>query len=154
MLTVIIDARPGDAGLPGLLAQLTAGAVDGVVRQVLIVARADRPGIEALCEETGAEPHSTIPAAAKAARAHLLMVLPAELRLRDGWIGALNAHLAAGAKPALVAGLAGGGFLKPGPVGVLVEAARVHAAQDGIDIQGLRRQLGLPKWGLGGQRIG
>jgi hypothetical protein len=154
MLTVIIDARPGDAGLPGLLAQLTAGAVDGVVRQVLIVAPPHRAGIDELCEETGAEAYPTLPAAAKAARAELVMILPSELRLRDGWIGALNAHLAAGGKPALVAGLAGGGFLKPGPVGVLLERARVGDAQDGVDIQGLRRQLGLPRLRLGGQRIG
>ena len=154
MLTVIIDARGSDAGLPGLLAQLTAGAVDGVVRQVLIVAPAAQPGIDALCEETGAEPHPSIPAAARAARAELLMILPAALRLRDGWVGALNAHLAAGAKPARVAGLAGGGLFNRGPTGLLVQAARVGGQQDGIDIQGLRRQLGLPRLGLGGQRIG
>lgn len=154
MLSVIIDARGSDAGLPGLLAQLTAGAVDGVVRQVLIVAAAGQPGIADLCEEMGAEAHPSIPAAARAARADWLMVLPAGLRLRDGWLGSLKAHLAAGPKPAQVAGLAKGGMFRPGPVGVLVEAARVHAAQDGVDVQGLVRQLGLPKWGLGGQRIG
>lgn len=149
MLTVIIDARGSDAGLPGLLAQLTAGAVDGVVRQVLIVAAAGQAGIGDLCEETGAEAHPTIPAAARAARADWLMVLPAALRLRDGWLGSLNAHLAAGAKPAVVAGLAGGGLFRPGPSGLLVGRAQVGDAQDGVDIQGLRRQLRLRA-----QRIG
>ena len=38
MLTVIIDARADATRLPALLAQLTAGAVDGLVRQVVIVA--------------------------------------------------------------------------------------------------------------------
>lgn len=90
MLTVILDARADADRLPAILAQLTAGAVDGIVRQVLIVAAADAPGIDALCEETGADAHPTIPAAAQAARAEWVMVLPADFRLRDGWIGALK----------------------------------------------------------------
>lgn len=143
MLTVIIDARAADPGLPGLLAQLTAGAVDGIVRQVLIVAADGQAGIDALCEETGAEPHATLAAAAGAARAEWLMILPPDLRLRDGWIGALNAHAAAGATPAIVAGLGEGGLLGRGPFGVLVERARVAGAQQAVDIKGLRRQLGL-----------
>lgn len=148
MLTVIIDARGSDAGLPGLLAQLTAGAVDGVVREVLIVAPDGQAGIDDLCEEMGAEAYTTIPAAAEAARADLLLILPAALRLRDGWIGALNAHLAAGATPARVAGL-GGRLLSRGPEGILVGRAGAGGAQDGVDIQGLARQLRLR-----GQRIG
>jgi len=148
MLTVIIDARGSDAGLPGLLAQLTAGAVDGVVREVLIVAPDEDETIDDLCEEMGADAYTTIPAAAEAARSELLMIVPAALRLRDGWIGALNAHLAAGAKPAKVAGL-GGGFLSRGPEGVLVGRRSVSGLQDGVDIEGLARHLRL-----GGQRIG
>ena len=54
MLTVIIDARDDAERLPALLAQLTAGAVDGLVRQVLIVAAEGQAGIGDLCEETGA----------------------------------------------------------------------------------------------------
>lgn len=140
MLTVIIDARTKADRLPMILAQLTAGAVDGLVRQVLLAAEPGQGGIDALCDETGAEAHPSIAAAAAAARANLLLVLPADFRLRDGWIQALSGQ----APPAIVTGLAEGGLLKRPPTGVLVERALVGRAQQGVDtIQGLRRQLGL-----------
>ena len=84
MLTVIIDARTGTEGLPALLAQLTAGAVDGLVKQVAIVAAADQPGIDLLCEDMGADAFVSVEAAGEAARGERLLVVPAELRLRDG----------------------------------------------------------------------
>ena len=67
MLTVIIDARDDAERLPALLAQLTAGAVDGLVRQVVIVAAAGQAGNDDLFEETGAEAYSAFEAAATAA---------------------------------------------------------------------------------------
>ena len=140
MLTVIIDARTKTDRLPMILAQLTAGAVDGLVRQVLLVATDGQGGIGELCEETGAEAYPSIPAAAAAARADLLLVLPADFRLRDGWIRALSGQAA----PALVVGLGEGGLLRRPPVGLLVERAGLGGAQQGVDaIGGLRRQLGL-----------
>lgn len=142
MLTVIIDARADAERLPALLAQLTAGAVDGLVRQVLIVAADGQAGIDALCEETGAEANVTIEAAAQAARAEWLAVLPANFRLRDGWIKALEGHLARGGAAAVVAGLSEGGLFRRRPFGVLVERRRLQGAR-GADLQRLRRELGL-----------
>ena len=142
MVSVIIDARPGDQGLVPLLAQLTAGAVDGVVRQVLIVASADQPMIGELCEDTGAEAHPSLEAAGAAARAATVLVLPADLRLRDGWIGSLKDHLARGGAAAVVAGLSAGGLFGRRPFGVLVERSRLDGGR-GADLQGLRRELGL-----------
>jgi hypothetical protein len=150
MLSVIIDARPGTDRLPALLAQLTAGAVDGLVRQVLIVARPDQAGIDLLCEETGAAAHPTIAAGARAARADRVMVLPADFRLRDGWLGALDAHMAQGGAAALVGGFAqGGGLFARAPTGVLVERRLLEQVADGVGVGGLRRLLRL-----GGRRIG
>jgi hypothetical protein len=141
MLTVVIDARPAAPRLPALLAQLTAGAVDGLVRQVLIVAAPDQAGIAELCEETGADACASLPAAARAARGDRLMVLPADFRLRDGWIGALEAHMRAGGQRAAVVGLGEGGLFGPRPRGLLVERGLV---EDGVDdAQRLRRRLGL-----------
>lgn len=142
MLTVIIDARVDAERLPALLAQLTAGAVDGLVRQVLIVAASGQARIDDLCEETGAERHSTLEAAAKAARAEQLLVLPADFRLRDGWIGSLDGHLARGGAAAVVAGLSEGGLFSRQPLGVLVERGRLEGRR-GADLKGLRRDLGL-----------
>ena len=142
MLSVIIDARTEAQGLPALLAQLTAGAVDGLVRQVLIVAADGQPGIDALCEDMGAEAHPTIEAAGGAARSEQLLVLPADLRLRDGWIKALEGHLARGAAPAVVTGFSDGGLFSRRPFGVLLERGRLQGRR-GADLQRLRRELGL-----------
>jgi hypothetical protein len=147
MLTVIIDARGGTDGLAPLLAQLTAGAVDGIVREVRIVAAPDQPGVDLLCEDMGAEAHISLADAAKAARSETLLVAPAHFRFRDGWIGALNAHMAANGGPARVVGLGGGG-LSRSPEGVLVARSGVAEA-DGADLKHLRRALGF-----GRRRIG
>ena len=142
MLSVIIDARGEAEGLPALLSQLTAGAVDGLVRQVLIVAADGQPGIGDLCEDMGAEAHPTIEAAGKAARADQLLILPADFRLRDGWIRSLGGHLTRGAEPAVVAGLSEGGLFSRRPFGVLLERRRLEGRR-GADLQRLRRDLGL-----------
>jgi len=142
MLTVIIDARDDAERLPALLAQLTAGAVDGLVRQVLIVAAAGQAGIDDLCEETGAEPHPSFEAAAQVARAEKLLVLPAGFRLRDGWIGSLDGHLARGGAAAVVGGLSEGGLFSRRLYGVLVERGRLQGRR-GANLKGLRRDLGL-----------
>ena len=144
MLTVIIDARNERERLPSLLGQLTAGAVDGLVRQVIIVAGVGQADIADLCEETGADLQPTIEAAAAAAtaRADWLVVLPASFRLRDGWIGSLTGHLARGGQAALVLGLSDGGLFASRDDGVLVERSRVTGNQ-GTDLKRLRRDLGF-----------
>lgn len=147
MLTVIIDARTTREGLAPLLAQLTAGAVDGLVRQVQIVAEADG-WIAEVCEETGAEAHPTLEAGAAGARAEQLLILPSDFRLRDGWIGSLEGHLARGGGAAVIAGLAEPGLFARRPFGLLVERVRLQGRR-GADLQRLRRELGL-----GVRRIG
>ena len=142
MLTVIIDARTAGDGLPLLLAQLTAGAVNGLVRQVAIVAPPAAPGIDLLCEDMGAEAQAEIAAAAANARAGWLLVIPADFRLRDGWIKALEGHLARGGGAAMVRGLDDGGLFARRPFGVLVERRQVEGLH-GADLKSLRRQLGL-----------
>ena len=137
MLTVIIDARTKAERLPMVLSQLTAGAVDGLVRQVLLVATDGQPGIADFCEETGAEAHPSLAAAAKAARAERLLVLPADFRFRDGWIRALDGE----APPAIVVGQGTGGLFARTPAGVLVERALLEQGAD--DVEALRRRLGL-----------
>lgn len=148
MLSVIIDARTQAQGLPALLAQLTAGAVDGIVRQVLIVAADAQPGIDGLCEEMGAEAHPTIEAAGAAARADQLLVLPADFRFRDGWISSLSGHVSRGAEPALVKGLSEAGLFGRRPFGVLLERRGLEGRR-GADLQRLRRDLGLRARRLG-----
>lgn len=140
MLTVIVEARTDTDRLAGLLGQLTAGAVEGLVRQVLIVG--PREGLIAeLCEATGADAAPGWGEAMQAARSDLLLAAPAALRLREGWIEAVTRYVADGGRAAVVRG-------QGRPAGVLVERAR--AVGQG-DLRGLRRQLGL---GLLQRRIG
>jgi hypothetical protein len=152
MLTVIIDARDGAGGLATLLAQLTAGAVDGIVREVLIVAAPESPDIDLLCEEMGAEAHTSLAAAGEAARSERVLVLPPGFRFRDGWIGALNSHLAAGGSAARVIGLGAERRLSRAPEGVLVVRSALAGAE-GADLKRLRRVLGQA-WGVRARRIG
>ena len=142
MLTAIIDARTQPERLPALLAQLTAGAVDGLLRQVVIVAEVGQADIADLCEETGADLQPTIEAASAFARADWLVVLPASFRLRDGWIGSLTGHLGRGGHGALVLGLSDGGLFARRPYGVLIERSRLASGQ-GADLKRLRRGLGF-----------
>jgi hypothetical protein len=137
MLTVILDARTQAERLPVILTQLTAGAVDGLVRQVVLVAPEGQAGLEALCEETGAEVCPTFAAAAAAARYDLILVLPADFRFRDGWIRTLDGK----APPAVVVGMGEGGLFKRRPTGLLVQRGLLQEGVD--DIAALRRRLPL-----------
>jgi hypothetical protein len=132
MLAVIIETGRAPEDAAALLGQLTAGAVEGLVREVALVGPAS-PVRDDLCEATGAEPHPSVAMAARAAKAALVMVLPASFRFREGWIERLSRFLADGGKAARVVGRAR-------PAGVLVER---HAVVDGADLHRLRRQLGL-----------
>jgi hypothetical protein len=131
MLSVIIDGSGNTEGLTGLLAQLTAGAVNGIVREVWIVAPPSEE-LEQVCEATGAERCDRMSEAVKAARYESLLVLPADFRLRDGWINALEAAGADG----VVVGLGR-------PRGVLVVRSRAQELADHVSLGRLRRKLGL-----------
>lgn len=147
MLSVIIDAYAAQEELPALLMALTPGAVDGLVRDVVIAAPATTALIEALCEETGAEVTlDGYAAAAALARHERLLVAPADLRLRNGWIAVVKDHLARGGKDALVMGEAAGGLaglLRAQTCGMLTDRSRLEGLAH-AQLQGLRRRLRGP----------
>ncbi|MDB5452666.1 MAG: hypothetical protein JWO33_1244 [Caulobacteraceae bacterium] len=147
MLSVIVDARAAPENLPVLLAALTMGAVDGVVRDVVIAAQETSPLIEALCEETGAEVAlGGLGAAAAQARHERVLVLPAALRPKMNWIATLNDHLARGGQDALLIGEGAGGLLgvlSSAPYGVLTERSRLDGLVE-TELKGLRRRLRGP----------
>ena len=140
MLTVVIAADE-PRKLPPLLTLLTAGAVEGLVRQVVIVGA--REGlVDALCEDTGADCAPDLAAAVGQARGDFILAAASAFRPKEGWIEAVQVFLAGGGRTARVRGL-GGAF---GPSAVLVERDRALGARD---LDGLRRKLGL-----GARRIG
>ncbi|MFN4178127.1 hypothetical protein [Phenylobacterium sp.] len=141
MLSVIIDARGDAQKLPALLAQLTAGAVEGLVKEVFIVAEPSDL-VTAICDDTGAEDTPSMEGAIAWTKGEVLAVLPADLRLRDGWVEALGGFLAGGGRGAVIEGLERGGLFRDAPRGVLVERAAVVGLNE-PDLKRLRAKLGF-----------
>lgn len=148
MLTVIIPAGSSESALASLLSRLVPAAVDGLVSQVVVVGGGD--GAREICEDAGADLTATFAAAVAAARKDWLLVLPTDLRLADGWDGALGRHLAAGGGAARLESVPGGllARLRAQPSGVLVRAGDVKAPGAAVDLLGLRRQHGRARIGL------
>jgi hypothetical protein len=139
MLSVIVDT--GDAGdrLPALLAALTSLAVEGLVREVLIAGGGPPELLAVLREETGADLTGDLRSGVQAARSERLLVLPAKIRLKSGWLEVLARHLREGGGDAVIVGE--GGLFGEKPFGVLV----ARAAAAGLahpDLKRLRGQLG------------
>jgi len=138
MLTVIVETGEAAERLPGLLAQLTSAAVDGLVREVLIVGGpADL--LDVLREETGADLADDLAGAIAMARSERLLFLPAALKLRSDWLASLGRHLREGGGTASLVGE--GGALSGRGYGVLIGKAAA-AALARPDLKRLRRQLG------------
>jgi len=146
MLSVIVTQGDSER-LVGLLAALTPAAVEGFVREVRIVAGPPAELMEMLCEETGAEPAADLKQAAAAARSDWLLVVPPELRLKDGWVERLGDHLRSGVREAVLQG-EGVGLFRRGPYGLVMTRAAVGRLAH-PDLQRLRRDLGR-----GAPRIG
>ncbi|MDB5466972.1 MAG: hypothetical protein JWQ46_1734 [Phenylobacterium sp.] len=144
MLSVIVV--PGDsARLPGLLAALTPGAIDGLFREVLIVDDPPSGLVVAMCEDMGANAAADLSQAAAEARSDWLLVVPPELRMKEGWLERLGDHLRSGGRAAVLVG-EGGPFRRP--YGVLVgKAAAAGLAHP--NLKGLRGKLGS-----GARRLG
>jgi hypothetical protein len=145
MLSVIVT-RGNPARLAGLLAALTEAAVEGLVRDVALVGGEEPALLDALCEATGARLAADFAAAVAAARSDWLMVVPPELRLKDGWVERLGDHLRDGGGEARLTGISPG-LLRRAPQGVVIGRSKAALAQGGT--QQLARKLGR-----GARRIG
>jgi hypothetical protein len=139
MLTVIVETADAGDRLPALLAALTSAAVEGLVREVLIAGGGPPELLAVLREETGAELAADLAAGIKAARSERLLVLPAKIRLKSGWLEMLARHLRSAGGDAVIVGE--GGFFGEKPFGVLIgRAAAAGLAHP--DLKRLRRELG------------
>jgi hypothetical protein len=138
MLSVIVT-RGNPARLAGLLAALTEAAVEGLVRDVTLLAGDDPLLLDALCDATGARLAADFPEAVTSARSDWLLVVPPELRLKDGWVERLSDHLRDGGGEARLQG-PGEGVLQPRAQGVVVSRAKAALTQGGL--QQLTRKLG------------
>jgi rSAM/selenodomain-associated transferase 2 len=92
MISVVIPALNSQAGLPAALASLVSAAVDGLVREVIVVDGGSSDATAVIAEETGARlilsargRGRQLALGAKAARFPWLLFLHADTRLGDGW---------------------------------------------------------------------
>lgn len=126
MLSVIVAAGDEGARLPGLLAVLTSAAVEGLVRQVVIVGGGPARLLTVLREETGAELAPTLAEAIGSAKSELLLVIGDDFRPQALWLETLGRHLRSGGGEAILQG-EGARFLMPASVGVIVDRTRAAA---------------------------
>jgi hypothetical protein len=138
MLSVIVETADAGDRLPALLSALTSAAVDGLVREVLIAGGGPPELLAVLREETGAELADDLAVGIAASRSDRLLVLPARIRLRPGWLEALGRHLREGGGDAVVVG-EGGGLLRETVFGVVVG----RAAAAGLAHPDLKRLRGV-----------
>ena len=146
MLSVIVPTLNSERELANLLGRLVPAAVDGLVAQVIVLDGGSTDGTLEIAEDAGADVAATFASALAIARRDWVLILPADLRLRGGWDGALGGHLTGRGGPALVVGERDGeGFLarlKPAPSGLLVAKAALRGAGPTLDLIGLRRKHG------------
>ncbi len=139
MLSVIVET--GDAGdrLPALLGSLTSLAIEGLVREVLIAGGGPPELLAVMREETGAELAEDLAHGIKLSRSDRLLILPARVRLKPGWLDVLSRHLRSGGGDALIVGE--GGLFGEKLFGVLV-ARNAVAELAHPDLKRLRSKLG------------
>jgi rSAM/selenodomain-associated transferase 2 len=92
MISVVIPALNSEAGLPATLASLVSAAVDGLVREVIVVDGGSNDATAAIAEDSGARLILSAPGrglqlamGAKQARFPWLLFLHADTRLAEGW---------------------------------------------------------------------
>jgi hypothetical protein len=94
MLTVLMECGADDQGLAATLATLVPGAVEGVVRDVVLIDRGMTSASRKVADHAGCRVVSAddLRAAVEAARGEWLLLLEPGARLQPGWIAAVVEH--------------------------------------------------------------
>lgn len=101
MLSVLIDTLDDEEGLARTLACLVGGAVEGVVREVIVRDNGSGDGTLAVAEHAGCHVVTGgLAAAVGAARSDWLLVLEPGARLEGGWTDEVDAYVAHSTMPA------------------------------------------------------
>jgi hypothetical protein len=103
MISVVLVASEDLTGLAAQMAMLVPAAVDGLVKEVILVTDGE-PGAAALAEDSGARLVTTpgdlgarLAAGAAVARGDWILTLRSAPALREGWREPVEKHLAGGA---------------------------------------------------------
>jgi hypothetical protein len=102
MITVIIETADSEAQLARTLASLVPGAVEGVVREVIVLDRGSKDATFKVAEHAGCRwlGDGDLSAAIGTAKAEWLMFVPPGARLVAGWMEPVAAHTARATGPA------------------------------------------------------
>jgi len=102
MLTVLIETRNDEDGLTRTLASLVGGAVEGVVRDVIVCDGGSTDQTQRVAEHAGCNyiAGGGVAAAIRQAKGEWLLMLEPGARLVDGWIEPVLVHTAKLAMPA------------------------------------------------------
>ncbi len=153
MISVVLVASEDLTGLAAQLAMLVPAAVDGLVKEVVLVG-GGHPGVEALAEDSGArvitasgDVAAQLMAGAGAARGDWILTLRDSPILREGWREPVEKHLAGGAGAPAVLTAPGPFFDKlfPRLHGVLVR--RLDWPASGGDERALAKALKAKRLG-------
>ena len=102
MLTVILECRDNEAELAQTLAALVSGAVEGIVRDVIVLDHGSRDGSAAVADATGCRflTEWDIKDVLGSARDEWLLLLEPGARPMAGWVDAVVDHVAVNRNPA------------------------------------------------------
>src|SRR5690348_10019449 len=102
MLTVLIETLNDEEGLARTLASLVGGAVEGVVREVIVCDLGSTDQTHYVAEHAGCRyiPDGGISAGIRQARGDWLLLLEPGARLAEGWADSAIAHAAESTTPA------------------------------------------------------
>ncbi len=102
MLTVLIETRNDEEGLARTLASLIGGAVEGVVREVVVCDRGSTDQTHYVAEHAGCQYLASggVAAGIRQAKGEWLLLLEPGARLEEGWSDSVIAHTAKQTMPA------------------------------------------------------
>jgi|SRR5690606_4279039 len=94
MLSVVIETRNDEEALAHTLASLVGGAVEGVVREVIVCDRGSSDGTHAVADHTGCRYMTMSPLASgiRQAKSEWLLLLEPGARLCEGWTEVVSRH--------------------------------------------------------------
>lgn len=101
MLSVIIETRDHEAELARTLATLVSGAVEGLVREVIVCDTGSHDATLKVADHAGCRVvGGGMAEAVRTAKAEWLLVLEPGARLMEGWMDPVAAHMARQTMPA------------------------------------------------------
>ena len=106
MLTIIMECRDNEAELAQTLSALVAGAVEGIVRDVIVLDHGSRDGSATVADAAGCRFLTDWDMAdvVRSARGEWLLLLEPGARPLSGWVDAVVDHVAVDKRPACFAG--------------------------------------------------